>query len=378
MLVNTIFNRALKIVATHATYGVKALALATSLIAVLPSAHADEASCKLAWDTAQARSQKAETLSIENNFTDAEGHIVAAIDLWGKAALECSDSNSDKARANQKTSQDGLVILRKNIVVKRCAAIEQAATARSNEANKAFEAKNWEQAASLFEDAGNQFTKSQAECEAVAPGAFKRNADMMVANKNSALKNSTNAGGSSLQCKALADDVNRQSALFDDGIKTSTADKLMNVASDLEKAVAKLKQDCQLKPDLQTALDKQMKDFATSKQQVQLCNDGVIATQTGREKLIGYISQTPSGSQFADAAKKFQTDRKRAQTQCFGQSLDWLRSMADTDTELINEEKACLPALRKLAQNPSAMALSAVPCKTAVFTEHAEKLIGKK
>jgi tetratricopeptide (TPR) repeat protein len=378
MLVKKTLNRGLFSVAAHLSSSAKTFVLAVALVAASQAAHADEASCKLAWDSAQARSQKAETMSVENNFTDAEGHVVAAIDLWGKAALECSDTNADKAKANQKTSQEGLVILRKNIVVKRCAAIERAATARSNEANKAFEAKNWEQAASIFEDAGNQFAKSQAECEVVAPGVFKRNADMMAANKTSALKNSGNAAGSNVQCKTLADDVNRQSALFDDGIRTSTADKLMNVASDLEKAVAKLKQDCQLKPDLQTALDKQMKEFATSKQQVQMCNDGVIATQSGREKLIAYINQAPSGSQFSDTAKKFQTDRKRAQTQCFGQSLDWLRSMADTDTDLINEEKACLPALRKLAQSPSAMALSAVPCKTAVFTEQAEKLIGKK
>ncbi len=351
---------------------VATLAVFTTVFSVAPNRAFAQDACTKAWDEANASSQEAETAFKANKFAEAEELFKTATGRWLAASQQCKDKNSEIAKANSEVAKESAAISKKNIGNQSCVSAEQAVSSKFKEAIALFEKKQWQEAADGFAAVTSMFNKVAADCPGPVGDVAKQNAEVVSRNQAAALTNlknakiaSTNAVVTS-KCEADVTQANTLGQSFSAAEKSRDFTAMSNAANELDVIYKKIRSECADNDKAKVEFDERIKALIDVKKQIPACGDAYKAVMSTRDKLKGYAAQAGGG--FNDVVRIYRGDVRKAQTVCFGTIFDANDTANDSEADLLEDERACLPALRRISAKAAGAPASA-NCKSRVFVE---------
>jgi hypothetical protein len=348
------------------------LAAFSALMSLTSSGVFAQDACTKAWDEANASSQEAETAFKASKFAEAEELFKTATGRWLVASQQCKDKNSEIAKSNSDVAKESAAIAKKNIGNQGCVAAEQAASGKFKEAIALFEKKQWQEAADGFATVSGMFNKVAADCPGPVGDVAKQNAEVVSRNQAAALTNLKNAKIASTtavvtsKCEADVSQANALGQNFSTAEKTRDFTAMSNVANELDVIYKKIRTECADNDKAKVEFDERIKALVDVKKQIPACGDAYKAVMSTRDKLKGYAVQAGGG--FNDVVRVYRGDVRKAQNVCFGTIFDANDTANDSEADLLEDERSCLPALRRISAK-AAGAPGSANCKSRVFIE---------
>jgi hypothetical protein len=328
--------------------------------------------CAKFWDDANLATKEAETAFNASKFTQAEALFKVAAERWESASLKCKDKNSETAKSNAAVANESVAISKKNSANQVCVAAEQAASAKFKEAIALFEKKEWQQAADGFGNVSNLFNKVATDCPGPVGNIAKQNAEVVARNQAAALTNLKNAKLATTdavvtqKCEGDVAQANKLGQNFSAAEKARDFAALSNIANELDTVYKKIRAECADNDKAKTEFDERIKALIDVKKQIPTCGDAYKTVMNAREKLKAF--GTTAGSGFNDLVRIYRGDVRKAQNVCFGGIFDANDAANDSEADLIDDERSCLPALRRITSKNKSAPPSA-NCKSKLFME---------
>ncbi len=342
---------------------------------VLSSAQAQTVAepCTSVWDEAAAKNKEAETAFNNGKFVEAEELFKVATGRWLVAGQQCTGKNSDTAKANAELARESAAVAKRNHANQVCVAAEQNASNKFKEAIALFDKKDWQAAADGFGNVVGLFNKLGVDCPGPIGDLAKKNAEVVARNEAAATTNLKNAKLSATtamvsgQCEGDVTAANKLGQNFSAAERGRDFPAMTSLANQLETLYKKIRLECADNDKAKTEFDERLKAMADVKKQIGPCGDAHKTAITTRDRLKSFAN-LPASTGYNDVVRKFRADVRLAQNVCFGSIFDAKDTANDSEADLLEDERLCLPALRKIAAKASGAPASA-NCKSRLFVE---------
>jgi hypothetical protein len=161
----------------------------SAALSLTATSSAQANSCKQTFETAANLTEEAKAASGSENWSRAYDMYQRSASKWDDAASECSGQNRERARNNAAIARRNTSATQANANRVKCKPYSEPAFVTFQGANQRFDAREWKEAADMFQKAEQQYQRAAQQCDGDSAESARNNAEKSGNNRQKALAN---------------------------------------------------------------------------------------------------------------------------------------------------------------------------------------------